>query len=114
MAVAKKFSSADAQLGEENVDYVALGYMNSDGAACWLPRCVDYLRTEAPEDSFHFDSLLTKLANDIWSLDAKAKMSDVNVKKVRAFLDWLANNIVMTGAPDLRQAEYAHAKLHWS
>jgi hypothetical protein len=113
-AVAKKFSSADAQIGEENVDYVALGYMNSHGAAYWLPRFVDYLRTDAPEDSFHFDSLLTKLANNSWSPDVRAEMSEATVKKVRDFLDWLADSVVMKGAPDLRQAEYDHAKLLWS
>jgi hypothetical protein len=112
-AVVEKFSKHDASIGEENTDYVALGYMSAQGAAYWLPRFLTYLMADAPEDSFHFDSMLTKLSNNSWSLAVMADMPDTDVARVQAFLTWLADSIIMREAPALRQAEYDHATEIW-
>ncbi len=113
-SVAAKFKNADAVIGEDSVDMVALGYMSAHGAAYWLPRFIDYVQTKAPQDSFHFESLLFKLSNNLWSADVRAEMTDEAVGAVSSFLDWLGGTIIMKDAPALRAAEYAHAKCLWA
>jgi hypothetical protein len=112
-AVFEKYRHTDAEIGEANVDYVALGYMNTHAMLYWLPRFFDYLRTRAPEASFHFEGMITKLSNDNLVHDLRADASEREVEAVRDFLRWFGDHPLMKDAPDLRDAAYRHAVALW-
>jgi hypothetical protein len=112
-SVAKKYSSAGAVIGEENVDTVALTYMNLEAKLYWLPRFLNYLRTKAPDDSFHFDSMSSKLAGEALAYEFKAAATADEVRAVRDYLKWVEGHISMAGASPLRQAAHNYAVELW-
>jgi hypothetical protein len=112
-SVTKKYGSADAVIGEENVDTVALIYMNLEAKLYWLPRFLAYLRTKAPDDSFHFDSMNSKLADATLAYEFKAAAMDDEVGAVRDYLKWVEGHISMAGASALRQAAHSYAVELW-
>ena len=85
-AVVAKFRSADALIGEENVNYVALGYMNAGAVLYWLPRFLKYLRSDAPGESFHFESMLAKLSNANLVSDFRDDATPEELADVRDYL----------------------------
>jgi hypothetical protein len=112
-AVLEKYRVADAAIGEANVDYVALGYMNTHAMLYWLPRFFDYLRADAPEESFHFEGMITKLSNDTLVHDLRANASEDELAAVRDYLAWFGDHPLMKDAPELREAAYRHAVALW-
>jgi hypothetical protein len=112
-AVLNKYRSDDAKIGEENIDFVAIGYMNMQAIAYWIPRFFDYLRNQAPTDSFHFESMLFKLANNIWVHDFRNEASDAEVAVVRDYLAWFGKHPMMINTIDLDAAAYAYAVQLW-
>lgn len=112
-SVANKYGSADAVIGEENVDTVALIYMNLEAKLYWLPRILNYMRTGAPADSFHFDAMNSKLADAMLAYEFKASATVDEVNEVRDFLKWVEGHISMSGASPLRQAAHNYAVELW-
>ena len=104
-AVQAKFRLPDAVIGEENVDYVALGYMNAGAVLYWLPRFLKYLRSDAPGESFHFESMLAKLSNANLVSDFRDDATPEELADVRDYLAWFGHHPLMVEAPDLRQAQ---------
>ena len=111
-SVHEKYSRADANIGEDNVDYVALGHMNDQAARYWLPRFLDYIETRAPADSFHLEAMLFKLANNSWAASIREEAPELQ-SRVAAFLDWLKDQPIMVAAPPLRQTAYDYARELW-
>ena len=111
--VAEKFRSADAVIGEENVDYVAFIYMNLEQAIYWLPRFLEYLRAVAPRDSFHFESMIIRLSHADWVSEFRRVATPETQTVVRNFLTWLNDQPIMAGAPDLRRTAYTRAVELW-
>lgn len=111
--VFEKFSNPASTFGEENTDYVAMGYMSYPAAAYWLPRLLSYLRNDAPEDSFHFESVLQKLANNDWSSRLQDALSEDEKHDVFKFLEWLKGQPFMVKSPALRAAAHAYAMEMW-
>jgi hypothetical protein len=112
-SVAEKYGSASAVIGEENVDTVALTYMNLEAKLYWLPRFLTYFRTEAPDNSFHFDSMNSKLAESMLAYEFKAAATADEVRAVRDYLKWVEGHISMAGASPLRQAAHNYAVELW-
>jgi hypothetical protein len=112
-AVIAKYGSEDAIIGEENVDYVALGYMNLEAQLYWLPRFLHYLRSSAPVDTFHFESINMRLANSQLAYEFKEAAKPSELAEVRDFLTWLRSHPMMDGAPPLRQTAYNYAVELW-
>ncbi len=112
-SVAAKYASPDAEIGEDNVDTIALIYMNLDARLYWLPRFLNYLRTEAPEDSFHFDSMNSKLADALFASEFKSLANADEINAVRDYLSWVESHISMRNPPALQQAAHNYAKELW-
>jgi hypothetical protein len=112
-AVVAKYGRDDAVISEENIDYVALGYMNPHAVLFWLPRFFDYLRTKARPDTFHLESLISHLSNSGWVSSLRREATDAEVDEVSAFLDWLGTQPIMADAPPLRATAYAYAVELW-
>jgi hypothetical protein len=88
-SVQLKFSKRTAVVGEDSVDYVAHIYMNAAANLYWLPRFLTYLQTGAPRDSFHYEVMLTRLAEDRFTQPIRELANDDEVSAVRAYLSWL-------------------------
>ncbi len=87
-SVQNKFSNPDSIFGEENVDIVAFTYMTPEAILYWLPTYLDYLRHDAPDDSFHYESLLYHLADEKF-VEAVRKLSTSDERDlILAYLDW--------------------------
>jgi hypothetical protein len=111
--VIEKFGKFSAEIGEQNVDYVALGYMNSQAFLYWLPDFIQYMRTTAPSDSYHLESIILKLSNYSLVGDLKAEATEDEKAEIFDFLNWLGTQPIMAGAPPLRAAAYAYAVELW-
>ncbi|MDO5641494.1 MAG: hypothetical protein Q4G26_03785 [Paracoccus sp. (in: a-proteobacteria)] len=112
-SVCEKFSSSAATFGEENADYVAIGYMSYPAVAYWLPHLLAYLRSDAPVDSFHFESVLHKLADNDWSIRLQDELSNEEKLNISNFLEWLGGQAFMVKSPALRTAAYNYAIELW-
>jgi hypothetical protein len=112
-AVVEKFRHTDAAIGETNIDYVALGYMTPGAALFWLPAFMNYIRLSADPDSFHLESMITKLADSGWVSSVRLEATAEEIGAVAAFLDWLKSQPIMDRAPPLRAAAYAYAVELW-
>jgi hypothetical protein len=111
-SVVAKFGRPNAKFGEDNVDFVALLYMNAAATAYWLPHYFRYLRLEARRDSFHFESILQKLADTRWAEHIRAELSAGEIAAVADFVRWLTTDY---GAADtVRASEYAAAARLWN
>lgn len=112
-AVVAKFGRDDAVIGEENVDYVALGYMNPHAVLFWLPRFFAYIRDKARPDSFHLESVIMKLSNSGLVNQLRPEASEAEISQVSDFLGWIGTQPIMVDAPPLRQTAYDHAVELW-
>jgi hypothetical protein len=112
-AVVAKFGKSDAVIGEDNVDYVALGYMNPGAVLFWLPRFFAYMREKAGPASFHLESIISHLSNSALVSQLRQDATEDDVKQVSDFLVWLGTQPIMVNAPPLRATAYAYAAELW-
>jgi hypothetical protein len=109
--VIAKYGRPGARFGEHNIDTVALIYLNAAATAYWLPAYFAYLRSEAPDNSFHFESILFKLRDPAWTARMKAELDVHELMMVQDFVRWLA---LEHGAGDtVRAPQYAEASSLW-
>jgi hypothetical protein len=109
--VIAKFGKLDARFGEGNIDTVALIYLNAAATAYWLPTYFAYLRQKAPPNSFHFESILFKLRDPVWTARMKEELAVHELLMVQDFVRWLA---LEHGAGDtVRADDYAAAIALW-
>lgn len=111
--VAEKYGKAGAEIGEENVDYVALGYMTPGAALYWLPYFFAYIRTKAAPDSFHLESMIYKLGDASWVRDLRLEASEDEVSMVTEFLTWMSAQPLLDGDTSLLRASFDHAVELW-
>jgi hypothetical protein len=112
-AVVAKFGNADAVIGEDNVDYVAIGYLTSGAILFWLPKFFDYMRTKAGPASFHLESIISHLSNSALVSQLRQEATGDDVASVGDFLAWLGTQPIMQDAPPLRATAYAYAVELW-
>lgn len=114
LRVQEKYSNASAAIGESNIDYVALNYMNAHAALYWLPRFLSYVKVEAPKDSYHYEALLLNLSDEQFSRRLISALTDDEQRLIEAFFDWLqAETSFLTGSA-LRQNDYVKAREIWA
>jgi hypothetical protein len=88
-AVQEKFCKYDSKFGERNVDTVALSYMSAEAVLYWLPIFLNYLRHDAPRDSFQFENWLYTLCNeDRFVAPVRALATGEERDLILAYLDW--------------------------
>ncbi|MGJ5082427.1 hypothetical protein [Bradyrhizobium sp. HKCCYLS3013] len=109
--VQQKYSNPRAEIGEHSLDYVLLIYLNPEALLFWMPKLFDYLKTRAPRDTFHYDVVMMKLANQQFSEELRAVASDCEREMICQFLIWMAENIELSPS-DL--TEHQLALKHWS
>ena len=86
--VLDKYSNPDAVIGEDNVDHVALLFMNVEAQLYWLPKFLEYLEKQKSYDSFLYDAMLFRLSDTKFSQPLLKVATKQEVKRVRAYLDW--------------------------
>jgi hypothetical protein len=86
--VEKKFSNPTAKICEDNVDYVALLYLNSEATLFWLPKFFSYIRC-AKLDSYHFHCILMRLSDPKFVAELASLATPEEYDEVHRFLTWL-------------------------
>lgn len=113
-SVQKKYSSSLARVGEGNVDYEALRLLLPEAALFWLPAFIEYLKSDASEDSFHFESLLAYLSD----LDICGEWKDMATKEetelASNFLHWLSGSTSFLNGSKFRQEQHRLALTIWA
>jgi len=113
MDVQRKYSNPAAQIGEKNVDFVALNYLNDEAVAFWLPKLLDYVENSAPPDSYHLEEILFKLADENFCRRLKTKLKSRELNAVSAYLRWLKLKSNFLSGSRLRAKDCEKAIVLW-
>lgn len=112
--VAEKYSNISRQIGEGNIDHVALDYMNDEARAFWLPRFLEYVMTDAPSDSYHLEYLLFKLEDVEFSHPLLLALDPSEKHLVRHYLIWLQTESGFLDGSNSRRDSWLSATKLWS
>lgn len=114
LRVQEKYSDPLAQIGEKELDYVALNYMNAEATLFWLPRLLNYLTSLAPKDSYHFEVTLFRLSDAEFSRPLIALARPEENRCVVDFLNWLDGETDFLTGSNLRRRDFDRAVQLWS
>lgn len=113
LRVQEKYADPKAVIGENELDYIALRYMNPEAALFWLPRLVSYATVNAPKDSYHFEALLFNLSEAKFSAPLISEATDDEKRIIETFLNWLETETDFLTGSSLRQNDLNTAKRMW-
>ena len=113
LRIREKYSHPDADIGENELDYVAILYMNTAATLFWLPNQIRYLTTCAPKDSYHFEVMLLRLSDPKFSNPLITAASTEEKRLVLEFLSWLETNTNFLTGSELRRCDFDRATEMW-
>ena len=113
LRVKQRYSDPISEIGEKELDYVALNYMNVEAAMFWLPRVIEYLTSRAPRDSYHFEVMLFRLSTPEFSSPLIVLATTEEKKYVTSFLTWLDAETDFLTESKLRRLDFDRAVRLW-
>ena len=97
LRVQNKFSNPNAEFSDdslEGADTVAFHFMIPEAAAWWLPRYLEFLKTQAASDSNHFTHIEGILTNPGFIAKMRSLLSPEERAEIVDYINWWDSTLI--------------------